>query len=256
MKERNIFKCLMRFRCSHLHIISLNFVFFPGPSWSSTKLCIDKGGQHASCVNQHIPKICKNATHRVTKVLRVTVDNLETLLQSRKNLKIIHLFRDPRAIINSRIETSWYPSKDTTQLLFNAESLCKKMIYDFREGQKLYKKYPERFRFLYYEDLNDDPLDKVKTLYKYLGMSLDESKYSVVKKIKVFNDAKNVVKTEREKNTAFWWRKTLDWGLVKEIDVLCKDVYSALGYVPFSRYEELRNLTIKSVHIPQEYVLN
>ena len=154
--------------------------------------------------------------------------------------------------MNSRIETSWYPSKD---LLPNAESLCKKMIVDYEEGKKLSLKYPNRFRFLYYEDLNDDPLDKVKTMYRYLGMSLDESKYSKVKSIKVFDSSENKVLTEREKNTAFWWRKKLKWDLVKKIDYLCKDVYDALGYKPFSTYDEMQNLTFKSVDIPSQYAL-
>lgn len=176
-------------------------------------------------------------------------------MQSKGNLKIIHLFRDPRAIINSRIETEWYPTFNLTNILSNAASLCKRMMYDFREGQKLLLKYPTRFKFLYYEDLNNDPLDKVKTLYTYLGMSLDKSKYAVVKRIRVLNVAKVAVKTERERNTAFWWRKKMDWDLVKEIDTLCGDVYTSLGYVPFSRHQELRNLHIKSVHIPSTFAL-
>ena len=155
--------------------------------------------------------------------------------------------------MNSRIETTWYPSKT---LLPNAESLCKRMIVDFEEGKNLMKKYPQRFRFLYYEDLNDNPLDKVKAIYKYLGMSLDEEKFSKVKNIKVFDTSENKVLTEREKNTAFWWRKKLKWDLVKEIDKLCKDVYDALGYKRFSSYDEMQDLTFKSVEIPPEYVLN
>ena len=202
-----------------------------------------------------MPKICKNATHRVTKVLRLTPDNLEYLLHARSDLKIIHLFRDPRAIINSRIETKWYPTRDNTQIISNTQSLCKKMLYDFNEGQKLYLKYPDRFKFLYYEDLNDAPLEKVKTIYRYLGMTLDESKYEIVKKIKVFDDNKNVHRTEREKNTAFWWRKTLDWSLIQKIDLVCKDVYSALGYKIFKSSQEITNLTLKSVDIPVKYQL-
>ena len=149
----------------------------------------------------------------------------------------------------------WYPSKNTTMLLSNAKCLCRKMLYDFEEGQKLYALYPDRFRFLYYEDLNDDPLDKVKSIYQYLGMSLDESKYSVVKSIKVFNSRKDVIKTEREKNTAFWWRKTLNWQLTQKIDEICKDVYKSLGYKTFTSHEEQTNLTLKSVHIPPQYAI-
>ena len=147
----------------------------------------------------------------------------------------------------------WFPSKNNTRLL--SESLCKKMIIDYHEGKKLSLKYPKRFKFLYYEDLNDHPLDKVKAIYSYLGMSLDESKYSIVKKIKVFDSTKSKVKTEKQNNTAFWWRTKLKWDLVQKIDVLCKDVYDALGYIPFRNYDEMQNTTFKSVHIPLEYAL-
>ena len=87
-------------------------------------------------------------------------------------------------------------------VLPNAESLCKTMIVDYQEGEKLSINYPNRFR--YYEDLNTNPLDKVETIYRYLGMSVDKSKYSIVKSIPVFDSSKDKVQTEREKNTAYW----------------------------------------------------
>ena len=180
----------------------------------------------------------------------MTVDNLEYLLKTRENMKIIHLFRDPRAIMNSRIKTGWYPR---LAVIPNAEGLCHKMLNDFSEGQKLYSRYPERFRFVYYEDLNERPLDKVKSLYKYLGMSLDESKYSVVESISVFKNNKAESEKERESNTAYWWRKSLDWSLLRQIDEKCAGVYKALGYKKFDTYEDLRNLTLDSVVIPEQY---
>ena len=224
-----------------------------GPGWSNTSACIQKTKQQASCVIKNIPKVCKSASHRVTKVLRMTLDNLEYLLQTRDNLKIIHLFRDPRAIINSRIETKWYPGKSVKELLSNAKGLCHKMLYDFHEGLRLNKFYPDRFRFLYYEDLNDDPLGKVKLIYQYLGMSLDPSKYKAISSIKVFNNTG--AKTERERNTAFWWRKTLKWDITKQIDEICKDVYDVLGYKVFHSHADQLDLTVKSVDIPPDFAL-
>ena len=223
-----------------------------GPGWLNTSKCITKTKQQESCVMENIPKMCMAASHRVTKVLRMTLDNLEYLLQTRDNLKIIHLFRDPHAIINSRIETKWYPITNTQNLLSNAKSLCSKMLYDFHEGLRLYNLYPDRFRFLYYEDLNNDPLGKVKLIYQYLGMSLNQSKYEIISNIKVFNNSK--AKTERERNTAFWWRKTLKWDITKQIDEICKDVYDVLGYKTFSSSADQMNWTLKSVVIPSDYV--
>ena len=218
----------------------------------SVKACIKRKGLNASCVSQNIPGTCQKAKHRVTKVLRFTLANFETLLQSRGNLKVIHLLRDPRAIVNSRIGTKWYPSKD---VLSNTKALCKKMITDYQDGLNLFMKYPNRFRFLYYEDMNYDPKNKIRAIYKYLGMSVDESKYAQVITFPTFKSKNYKALTERETNTAFWWRKNLKWDLVMQIDNLCKDVYDALGYRTFSNYNEMQNLTFKSVNIPQEYAL-
>ena len=233
------------------HVL-LFLLLFAGLLWTSVKSCLARKEQTVSCVNQNITSTCKNAKHRVTKVLRLTLDHFDTLLKSRDNLKVIHLFRDPRAIMNSRLEAEWYPSKD---LLSNAESLCRKMIFDYRIGRKLLKKYPNRFRFLYYEDLTDEPLDKIKTLYRYIGLPLGEPKYSLVETSNVSDSSKSKVLTQREKNTAFWWRKKLQWDLVIKMDNLCKDVYDELGYIAFSNYDKMQNLTYPSVKIPQEYVL-
>ena len=231
-------------------------LFFSGAPWKPIIPCYKKHGnamvKNASCINQDIIKVCKNAKHRVTKVVRFSLDRFESLLQTKENLKVIHLFRDPRAIMNSRFDAEWYPRGD---FVSTTKSLCRKMMHDYQVGQKLMKKYPYRFRFLYYEDLNDKPSDKIKTIYRYLGMSLKEHKFPIVKNTNVFTNSDVNVSTEREKNTAYWWRKQLRWHLVKQIDNICKDVYNALGYVAFSNYDEMTNLTFKSIHIPTQYVI-
>ena len=218
----------------------------------STMLCLNKKEITSKCVHQYIPEVCTNASHRVSKILRLAPEHFESLLQSRKNLKVIHLVRDPRAIINSRIETKWYPLKD---MLLNAEALCQKMIHDYRQGKQLSVKYPKRFRFVYYEDLKANPVIKVRAMYKFLGMSLDENKYSAIKNLIAANSSKHRVLTEREKNNAFWWRRKLKWDTVKKLDTLCKDVYEAFGYLSFNNNNQMKNLTYKSIQIPKEYIL-
>jgi hypothetical protein len=52
-------------------------------------------------------------------------------------------------------------------IIENARSLCSKMLYDFGEGQKVQKLFPDRFRFIYYEDFSVDILNKSKILYNY-----------------------------------------------------------------------------------------
>jgi hypothetical protein len=198
--------------------------------------------------------MCKDSTHKVTKVLRLTTDLLAPVLQSRDNLKVIHLFRDPRAIINSRIQTDWYPSKTDKMIIENAKSLCNKMLYDFREGQKVQKLFPDRFRFMYYEDFSFDILNKSKILYNYLGMNTNEKYYPDIMKLSAFKNAASG-ETERKRNTAYWWRKTLKWELVEKMEEICKDVYKELGYKSFSNIQEYSDLSIPSVVITKEYLI-
>lgn len=197
---------------------------------------------------------CMNATHRVAKVLRLTTDLLGDLLRSKSKLKVIHLFRDPRAILNSRIVTPWYPlDNTTTSVIDNAKALCTKMLKDSIDGKTLLKIYPERFKFIYYEDLNDNLFEKVKRLYAYLGMSLDEKRFPK----EVINSLLNPSKSEPDtrKNTISWWRTSLQWNIVKEIDMVCADVYRELGYKAFRNVEEYRDMSFKSIEIPAEYLI-
>ncbi|XP_053379062.1 carbohydrate sulfotransferase 1-like [Mercenaria mercenaria] len=224
-----------------------------GPSWSQMRTCMKSKGEFESCLQSYIPQNCKNATHRVAKVLRLSVDLLEDILRARKNLKVIHLFRDPRAIINSRIERKWYPPHKEERIIENAKTLCNKMLYDFQAGQKLSKLYPDRFMFVYYEDLSENPSGKSKELFKYFGMNLEEHKYRHVKKLSVFNNAAK--RSERQNNTAFWWRKSLKWDIVQKMEPLCKDVFTELGYKIFTNVQEYQNLSTSSITIPNKYLI-
>lgn len=127
------------------------------------------------------------------------------------------------------------------------------MLIDFREGVKLLEKYPDRFRFVYYEDLNDDPFEKLLMLYKYLGMSLDPAYYTELSKQSIFTvDKQN---TERKKNTAFWWRTSLSWKQVQNFDNICGDTIDELGYKRFDNEDIYRNLSWPSLEIPRQFLL-
>jgi len=221
--------------------------------WKDVVSCMKTNGQAEFCINKFIPQRCKNALHRVTKVLRFSVDLFEYLLNERDNIKVVHLFRDPRAVINSRLETPWY--KFPHDIASNARALCNKMLHDSIEGERLLLKYPSKFMFLYYEDLNDKAVDKVKTLYRHLGMSDSPQNMQRIQDLPVFS-AKNSNGSERENNTALWWRKTLGWDIVQIVDTECAGVYKRLGFKHFKTEHELRDVRIPSLDIPRKYRLS
>lgn len=220
-----------------------------GPSWSKIKEYKGRGNRKRG-IRAHLPSLCKQAAHRVTKTLRFSVDILGQLLSERADLKVIHLVRDPRAILNSRKETGWY-GEQTKDVSFveKATSLCNKMMYDFKEGEKLLKKFPDRFQFLYYEDLNENPFTKIENLYKFVGMDLDDQRFSHLQHLPVFSSKQN--RSIRETNTAFWWRKNLSWDSVDMIQTACSDTLRELGYIEIQNRDLLENMSFKTLIIPE-----
>lgn len=55
-----------------------------------------------TCIEALITK-CKQAKHRVIKVILSSMELAEQVLNSVKNVKVIHLLRDPRAVVASRV---------------------------------------------------------------------------------------------------------------------------------------------------------
>jgi len=215
--------------------------------------CMKANGQAEFRINTFIPERCKKALHRVTKVIRFSVDLCEYLLNERDNIKVIHLFRDPRAVINSRLETPWY--KIPNEIALNARSLCNKMLHDSIEGERLLLKYPSKFMFLYYEDLNDEAVDKVNTLYRNLGMSDSPHNMQRIRDLPVLS-AKKSNGSDRINNTAYWWRMNLGWDIVQIVDTKFAGVYKRLCFKQFKTEHKLRDVRIPSLDIPRKYRLS
>ena len=207
-----------------------------GPSWEAVSTCLQKGHTPRLCIKQHALGQCKKAKHKVLKLLRLSLDNMETFLNERDNLKVIHLVRDPRAILNSRIKTPWFVSKTKRTIRLNTQALCLKMRADALSSQRLLKKFPTRFRMVYYEDLTNEPSTKLEELYTFLGMSLDPS---------LSPDLDSMV----NHNTSYWWRHSLQWSHIQYMDSLCKDVYNILGYRMFKVEADVRNVSIPSLSV-------
>lgn len=194
---------------------------------------------------------CKAAKHRVSKVLRLSLGAVEDLLREIPNLKVVHLFRDPRAIIHSRIETHGYPLEKmtlTNAIQSNAKSLCNKMSTDLVDGKRLHKRFPNRFRFIHYEDIYTRDYSLIE-LHTFLGMpvskiNLDFARFSLANHGSLRSSS---ARSERKENNAFWWRKYLRWDIVKSVDTECSFLYKELGYPNISDKNDLTSFNVTSL---------
>lgn len=241
---------IYKFKSSDL-LVFLNTLVVLGPSWDLYRYCLHRNKPFEHCLELLQESTCKTAKHRVSKVLRLSLGALEDLLREIPNLKVIHLFRDPRAIVHSRIETHGYPLEKmalTSAIHSNAKSLCNKMSKDLVDGKRLYKRFPNRFRFIHYEDIYSRDYSLTE-LHTFLGMTvsrnnLDLARFSLVNHGSLRSSS---ARSERKENNAFWWRKFLRWDIVKSVDKECSFLYKELGYPDIPDKNDLISFNVTSL---------
>ena len=221
---------------------------FAGPSWDTYRACIkSRRTPKKECIKRQ-ETLCKKAKHIVTKVLRMTVGSLEPLLRTVPDLKIIQLMRDPRAIINSRIHSQGYPARDYVS---NSKALCQKMTWDLEEGLVLMKNYPDRFKFVFYEDVKSDVLSKARQLSNFIGMEFDEAEVARLNIVSV-NKAKSrsVATKSRVIDNAFWWRTRLSLANVDNVQRYCSKVFDGFDLKLFHSKADLTNASLSTFVLP------
>ena len=239
--------------------ISHNAVRFVGPLWRYTE-CETSDVMPAEGCLTHVRKHCISKTHLVTKILRTTLDNYENILTKHESVILVQLFRDPRAIINSRSRTWWYSYASDKALEDDADCLCSQMMLDYEYGLAFQAKFPGRMLSLIYEDFMSDLHSKLDRLYEKLGMStLDNLEMIINDLLKQISDAgmsySSKPKNLKAKKDTEWWRSSLSWQQIQIIDKQCQDVYKVIGYRTFENQEELNDMNSSSFRIKEHLKL-
>ena len=223
--------------------------FFAGQIWEPYRECRQKNNSKAKCV-QIMEQLCKQASHKVTKVLRMSADNLDKILVRNPTVKVIQLFRDPRAVINSRLTTDWYYLKenksdiDYDAIRANADGLCRRMTYDLETGMNLQDKFPSRFAFLLFEDIYSDDQRSSSDLYRYFGMEIPKKDDKFLNNSDIGKYEHTVVKKSNDFSS--WWRTEMSFGASQAVEDACSEVFSVFPYMKLSSERDLRNLSFPS----------
>lgn len=225
---------------------------YSGPSWLKYRECMSSFNPKSKCLRE-LEDVCRSKTHRVLKVLRLSISAFRPLLEINPRLKIVHLVRDPRAIINSRLYSRFYPVANPKTNDSLEKNLCDKMLSDSNEAMMLKDDFPGRVIFLYYEDLINNLPVKLKQLYDKLNLTFN------MKDMNEFGDIKiNLSPPEKGSNftrdrkhsNAVWWRKYMPMEQIKRVDEKCYDVYKILGYKTLTE-EHIRDLAYSNYEIPE-----
>ena len=186
-------------------------------------------------------KECLQKKIRVTKLVRSTMEELTHFLKKNehctKQIKVIHLLRDPRGKINSLLKLnngSSSPKKNAryfpTELII---SLCKRQIKDIALRTKLQKVYPKMFMELYYEQISSNPLMISEYIYNFsYGTVLSSSvKKWIINNTQNKKSSEEHYNTQRKNSTAtsLAWKTELDPHLINNIKNHCTEFITYLN---------------------------
>lgn len=194
----------------------------------------------------HGHTVAKVLTHRLP-VNFLDVGHLEPLLNSSGGqLKIVHLMRDPRAVIASMDRVGWSLNNSAVNTavtnfhLFTTlvQKFCSSMIRSLRFALSGEDKFPGRYKLLRYEDLVRSPLNTSQELFDFAGIPMSNQ----VKKYLV--NSANSSRDRRYNNHEYGtlrnnasvlidaWRDQFSVEAVRAVESHCWPVLKILGYTP------------------------
>ncbi|XP_029440324.1 carbohydrate sulfotransferase 6-like [Rhinatrema bivittatum] len=208
---------------------------------------------------EKMEEACRSYSHVAVKEVRfLDLEVLYPLLRDPSlNLKIIHLVRDPRAILSSRqyfleLETDDAIISRGQSSSINATSviqeICKGQVRIYRTATQNPPTFlKDRYRMVRFEDFVKDPLANIKSLYEYVGLTMSSKLETWVYNITHGTIPENKTFmhfTGDSKKIAQNWRGRLSFQKVKEVQKLCRQEMHMFGYQPVSSAEELRNMSL------------
>ena len=170
----------------------------------------------------------------VTKILRLSPGNIGGLLRFNPRLKLVHLFRNPRSVIHSHLNTEFYHLTEgmTSGVNRDIDALCSRLEKDSSALKQLSKQFPDRVKIVRYEDFvdRDTFLHKVQDLYDFVGFSFPkEEQKSLFSK---YYSNESGTQTRSYLNEGFSESPNLH--IINYIDKQCESAYASIGYHNFN----------------------
>nr|XP_026696605.1 carbohydrate sulfotransferase 1 isoform X3 [Ciona intestinalis] len=200
------------------------------------------------CNFTNLPNMYKQAV-----IAEPFLESLEPILEdSRVELRVIHLVRDPRAVMSSRKDV-FSDAKNTFAIKGNVNYLCNSQRRNLRfaecmnslcDGVKPSRLWKGRYKRLRFEDVSARPLEVAREVYNFVGLNFN----SIIEKwIKLNTRAEasqssNKFSTKRDSMSAVGhWRQSLSLNETLIIQSACFDNMSKLNYTLISNEHDLNN---------------
>jgi len=195
--------------------------------------------QIKQCVGQ-MTRSCEDSSMLVLKFIRLTMADAAALLPYFPNMKIVHLVRDPRAVIVSRDQLTAKGPEATVP------EFCSRMRQNLRETTRLMLEDRSRVTVMHYEDMAETPLAEAKNLYSALGINFTGTIELYIKSLTEasLETCEFCIERKNSSLVAAAWRNKIQPSTNTVINSECGDVMNVLGYIQLAS-SELQNQTLQ-----------
>lgn len=240
---------------------------FKSPKFCNTKMDL-KTEMDCPVLGKHpefVDKVCYSKfKHSVVKVspVRLPQEKLanlvpQVLLENPDiDLRVLHLVRDPRGGINSRINIKWIKDYPNPDLARTARKLCDTIVGNLQHADRTLTelKLKHKYKMVLYKQIADDPLGTSKDIYNFAGFDMPgETEKWIVEsttpsKQKLREELKQPFSTVRNATgNADKWRQDAFFQRNKVIERECKPLMDLLGLERVSKPDGLSSSAVLEV---------
>ena len=187
--------------------------------------CVERDiGKLETCVPM-LDRACKGSPVRAMKTVRATMDEVEPLLNADPDFRLLHLYRDPRAVYWSRRKNKWTWSHFETmhnRPWKTAHVYCQTVLHDYKKRKELETKYPGRIKSIVYDSLMLDPYKSRREIHAFLGMSAQTDPGIAVNRT-------TLRKLDPRSVTNQFWKTNLTETNVNDLEQACQELADIIG---------------------------
>ena len=200
-------------------------------SMTTFKSCLREQTNIKDC----LPLLTRNCVRSrvvAVKVIRLPINLVEELLNADSQLRVIHLVRDPRGMMQSWKKFS-VPKPTDEEMRISAKIACNRMLKDCVSRRRLERTFPGRILLVRYEDLVIDTDRVLDDIYsRLLRLPVPKSvRNGMLSQLNADSNDSDV--GTRRKNgtaTASDWKQTVDKRYLIYVNKTCSQVLSLLNY--------------------------
>ncbi|XP_061532634.1 carbohydrate sulfotransferase 6 isoform X2 [Phycodurus eques] len=220
---------------------------------------------------QGVQEACSSYSHVLLKSVRIfELESLYPLFEDPSlDLRIIHLVRDPRAVVHSRDQSARAFVSDNAVVLEQRNIASAEVQYQVmheicsshvRISERALQNPPPflkgRYKMVRYEDVARNPLQEINAMYEFVGLNMTHQLEEWIYKLthgKGKGSRKEAFKitSRNAADVSQAWRTMLPHIKVKRIQEVCKGAMSLLGYMTVNNDKEQKTLDIDLL-VPQE----